>query len=131
MIYQVGRTYKIVSRNQVAGYWKVGDIFIVTSLFAFGKTLGVTSADCSCSTFYIPYYECKLIGDKPQEAQQERGIMNKSILAVYERTADAVLVDKHMGGTIGTSAYGTILLKSVKEPALTECIRLEREANKK
>jgi hypothetical protein len=57
--------------------------------------------------------------------------MNKSIAAVYEKTADAVLVDKYYRSFVQENAFGQALLELVKDTILKEAQRLEEEAKVK
>lgn len=57
--------------------------------------------------------------------------MNKSIVALYDKTADAVLVDKHFGKEIAETFTGQIILSANKEAYLTEAKRREDELKPK
>ena len=57
--------------------------------------------------------------------------MNKTIAAVYEKTVDAMLVDKFFHNEISTSFTGELLLKQNKEAYLAEANKREKELNAK
>ena len=58
----------------------------------------------------------------------EEKTMNKSIVAVYEKTVDAVLVDKHFGREIQQTFTGELLLRQNKDAYLAEANKREELA---
>jgi hypothetical protein len=56
--------------------------------------------------------------------------MNKNIATVYEKTADAVLVDKYLGHEISGSFTGLLILQANKEAYLAEAKARQEKADK-
>lgn len=57
--------------------------------------------------------------------------MKKSITNVYEKTQDALVVEKYLGSCIVDDFTSELILRNNKVAYLTEAKRLEKEAEKK
>lgn len=57
--------------------------------------------------------------------ESKEGAMNKNISEVFEKTKDALLVEKHLGNEIGTTFIDGLLLQDKKKEILAEVKKRE------
>ena len=67
------------------------------------------------------------LDDNPTKAKESD--MNKNISEVFDKTKDALLVEKHLGDEIKTGFIAGLILEDKKEEVLEEAKRREAELN--
>jgi hypothetical protein len=74
--------------------------------------------------YYVNPKSLKIIG-KTQITKENN--MNKNISDVFDKTKEALLVEKHLGNQIGTNFIDGLILADKKTEVLAEAKRLEKE----
>jgi hypothetical protein len=70
------------------------------------------------------------LGSMPIEKIKKEDIMNKTVIEMYPKTKDAVVVDKWFGSKLDDPIFA-MLLEGKEEKLLQEAIKLEEEEKKK
>lgn len=70
----------------------------------------------------------KLANHQTKTTKKEESNMNSNIARVYEKTSDAVLVERYCGGELDEGVYDYVILSTHKDEFLKEAKRLDKEA---
>lgn len=130
-MFKVGDWVRVLKDTSRGSYWMRGDVFQVTALtddMIHGKRSDKTY------TNYVEKEDVELLDNPPTPAptnKEETMEMSKTITDVYEKTEDAVVVNKYFRSLICDNAFYTELLKLVKKPILDKALEMEEAENKK
>jgi hypothetical protein len=119
-----GKEYKVTNiRTDFTGY----------IVFAKAKGMEAPSTFKPENLEIIQMWEgtCGEFKTHKQPKEEVMNSMNKAVTDVYEKTADAILVNKYFGHSIPDSTWGKVLLQSNKEAVLKEAQAREEEEKKK
>jgi hypothetical protein len=114
--FKVGDRVKCINKHD---YGNCGKIFTVSKI---GKGSAIALQELGTTCCYNP--DCfKLISTQTTKENN----MNKNISDVFEKTKEALLVEKHLGAQIGTNFIDGLILADKKVEVLAEAKRLEKE----
>lgn len=124
MRYNVGDMLEIANRVKGRGNWKLGERATVTQPCTDSDgQVSVISKTNRHLSIVLSYYELRVVTTKG-------GSMNGTIAKLFDKTSDALLVEKYLGGVIADNVVSTIVLEDKTEELLAKAKELDEKAKK-
>jgi hypothetical protein len=101
----------------------IGEEGVITKIYDNGDRFELELDIGSRPSYYS--YKLDKLSTKTQTTKENN--MNKNISEVFDKTKDALLVEKHLGGQIGPNFIDGLILLDKKVEVLAEAKRLEKE----
>lgn len=117
--FKVGDRVEITEIQDGEDY--VGERLKITTVHS-ASGISVTCRTPEGHTWYFSHGNFKALTNKSKENK-----MNTNISEVFDKTKDALLVEKHLGSQLGTTFIDGLILADKKTEVLAEAKRLEKE----